>query len=93
MINERALLAALKNEWKNAGYTVGRTGERLLLGGHGWTLCCTMPVLPRTERSMLRLTPRATAPIPSASRRRPSARPSPTCTRARRASSTTSAGS
>lgn len=53
MINERALLAALKNEWKNAGYTVGRTGERLLLGGYGWTLCCTMPVLPRKVLALL----------------------------------------
>ena len=53
MINERALLAALKDEWKGAGYTVGRTGERLLLKGIGWTLHCTMEVLPRKVLALL----------------------------------------
>lgn len=53
MINERALLSALKEEWKGAGYTVGRTGEELLLKGSGWTLLCTMEVLPRKVLALL----------------------------------------
>ena len=53
MINERALLSALKDEWKGAGYTVGRTGERLRLKGIGWTLRCTMEVLPRKVLALL----------------------------------------
>lgn len=53
MINERALLSALKEEWKGAGYTVGRTGEELLLKGIGWTLRCTMEVLPRKVLALL----------------------------------------
>lgn len=53
MINERALLTALKNEWKGTGYTVGRTRDWLLLGGREWTLRCTMQVLPRKVLALL----------------------------------------
>lgn len=53
MIKERALLSALKNDWKGAGYTVGRTKDRLLLGGNGWTLGCAMEVLPRKVLALL----------------------------------------
>ena len=53
MINERALLTALKNDWKGVGYTVGRTGDSLLLDGDYWALCCTMEVLPRKVLALL----------------------------------------
>ena len=53
MINERALLSALKGEWKLGGYLVGRTEKRLVLSGSNWTLECTMQNLPRKVLALL----------------------------------------
>lgn len=53
MVNERALLAAMKDAWKGKGYIVAHRNGSYLIGGDGWTLLCAEKLLPRKALALL----------------------------------------
>lgn len=53
MVNERALLAAMKDAWKGKGYIVAHRDGSYIISGDGWTLLCTEKLLPRKALALL----------------------------------------
>ena len=53
MIDERSLLAAIKDAWRTGGYSVAGNGGELVLQGSGWLAVLPRGIVPRKVLALL----------------------------------------
>lgn len=53
MIDERSLLAAIKDAWRTGGYSVVGNGDELVLQGSGWLAVLPRGIVPRKVLALL----------------------------------------
>lgn len=58
MIDERSLLAAIKDAWRTGGYSVVGNGGELVLQGSGWLAVLPRGIVPRKVLALLVVAPR-----------------------------------